>query len=102
MLLYKYGFLLNKMKYFNNKKYQEINIFPKNCSFSESCLSKNAHALEALSISAIYYLRKNLKNAQNHHVSIKNACFLYEKTQIRVRYTKNRPNLGLFYLLDFL
>ncbi len=38
MLLYKYGFLLNKMKYFNNKKYQEINIFPKNWSFSESCI----------------------------------------------------------------
>ena len=39
MLLYKYGFLLNKMKYFNNKKYQEINIFPKNWSFSERTIS---------------------------------------------------------------
>ena len=37
MLLYKYGFLLNKMKYFLIKKYQEINNFPKNVSFSESC-----------------------------------------------------------------
>ena len=67
------------------------NNFPKNWSFSESYISKNAHVLEALGISAIYYLRKNLKNAQNHHVSIKNAYFLYEKTQIGGSYTKNRP-----------
>ena len=52
MLLYKYGFLLNKMKYFNNKKYQEINIFPKNWSFSESCVMnrKTAKTIDAVGI----------------------------------------------------
>ena len=30
------------------------------------------------------------KQRQNARLSIKNACFLYEKTQIGVRYTKNR------------
>lgn len=77
-------------------------IFPKNWSFSESCVTGIPQVVETLDISAIYYLRKNLKTAQNCPVSIKNACFLYEKTQIGVRYTKNRPGLGLFYLLDFL
>lgn len=70
--------------------------FPKNWYFSESCASKTAYVLDTLGVSSIYYLRKNLKNAQNHHVSTKNACSLYEKTQIGVGYTQNRPKLGLF------
>lgn len=78
------------------KKFTLKTFFPKNLSFSESCFDEIAYVLEALRFLAISYLRKNLKNTQNHHVSIKNAYFLYEKTQSQVSYTKNRPNLGLF------
>lgn len=74
--------------------FREI-FFPKNWSFSESHISKNAHVLEALGISAMYYLRKNLKNAQNHHVSIKNAEFLYKIPQIEVDYTKMTTDITL-------
>lgn len=70
--------------------------FPKNWSFSESCVIGIPKVVGALGVLSIGCLRKNLKNAQNCRVSIKNAYFLYEKTQIRVRYTKNRPKLGLF------
>lgn len=70
--------------------------FPKNWSFSESCFNETAYALEALGLLVICCLRKNMKNAQNCRVSNKNAYFLYEKTQIGVHYTKNRPKLGLF------
>ena len=38
--------------FFNNKKYQEINIFPKNLSFSESCIMnrKTAKIIDAVGI----------------------------------------------------
>ena len=63
MLLYKYGFLLNKMKYFNNKKYQEINIFPKNWSFSERSISiaKQPLSLVALGFFVVYRPQIKLK-----------------------------------------
>jgi hypothetical protein len=66
--------------------------FPKNWSFSESLIKGFLQALVALRVDTISCSRKKLKSAQNYHVSIKNAEFLYKIPQIEVDYTKNRPH----------
>lgn len=39
--------------------------------------------------------RKKLKSSQIYPVSIKNACFLHEKTKIKVGYTKMTMDITL-------
>ena len=48
----------------------------------------------------VYRPQVEPKQRQNARLSIKNAEFLYKIPQIEVDYTKNRPNLGLFYFVN--
>lgn len=80
--------------YFKNVGFISLHSF-----FSESYSNEIAYVLEALGFLEISCLRRNLKNAQNCHVSIKNACFLYEKTQIESVIQK--MDIGSVYLVNF-